>query len=121
MSKFKKYNGPDKYHFCFYRKRGRHPFVVVAVETTTDGIRHYLSGYMITHDIKKIIDYPKKYTRLKENPNPKDIEPAYLCNVRINNLPQKMFSKPYKNWHLCEEDIRLIDELEKRKNLPQGR
>ena len=67
MSKFQKYNRPDKYHFRFYRKRGRHPFVVVAVETTTDGIRRYLSGYMITHDIKKIIDYPKKYTRLKEN------------------------------------------------------
>ena len=101
--------------FVSIERGGRHPFVVVAVETTTDGIRRYLSGYMITHDIKKIIDYPKKYTRLKENPNPKDIEPAYLCNVRINNLPQKMFSKPYKNWHLCEEDIRLIDKLEKKK------
>ena len=116
MSKFQKYNGPDKYHFRFFRKRGRHPFVVVAVETVIENNKHYLSGYMITHDVKKKLDYPKRYIQLSQNPNPKDIEPAFLCTTRINNLPQKLFSKPYKHWHLSEDDLLLIDELEKKKS-----
>ena len=116
MSKFQKYNGPDKYHFRFYRKRGKHPFIVVAVETVEENNRHFLSGYLITHDIKKMIDYPKKYIRLKENPNPKDVEPAFVCKIRLNHLSQRLFSKPYKNWHLCKEDEDIVNELENKKS-----
>ena len=116
MSRFQKYNGPDKYHFRFYRRNGRHPFLVVLVETKEENGKHYLSGYLITHDIKKWLDYPKKYIRLSSNPNPKDGEPAYLCKIRIENIPQKMFSKPYKQWHLSKEDEEIIDMLEKKKS-----
>ena len=115
MSKYKKYSGPDKYHFRFYRKNGQHPFLVVLVEESEINGKHFLSGYLITHDFKKMLDYPNRYVRLKCNPNPKDKEPAYLCKVRIDRIPQKMFSKPYKNWHLCKEDEKLIDCLEKKK------
>ena len=115
MSKFKKYNGPDKYHFRFYRKNGQHPFLVVLVKIEELDGKYYLSGYLLTHDIKKWLDYPKHYIRLEANPNPKDIEPAYICTTRIDNIPQKMFSKPYKNWHLSKKDELIIDELEKKK------
>ena len=121
MSRYKKYTGPDKYHFRFYRKNGEHPFLLVLVEESEINGKHYLSGYLITHDIKKIIDYPNKYVRLKSNPNPKDCEPSYLCTVRIDKIPQNMFSKPYKNWHLCKSDERLIDLLEKKKSSIYGR
>ena len=47
--------------------------------------------------------------------------PAYLCIVRIENIPQKMFSKPYKQWHLSKEDEEFIDMLEKKKSSIQGR
>ena len=116
MSRFQKYNGPDKYHFRFYRRNGHHPFLVVLVETKEENGKHFLSGYLITHDIKKWLDYPKRYVRLFKNPNPKDNEPAYLCIVRIENIPQKMFSKPYKQWHLSKEDEEFIDMLEKKKS-----
>ena len=115
MSRFKKYNGPDKYHFRFYRKNGQHPFLVVLVETKEINGKHYLSGYLITHDIKKWLEHPKQYIRLANNPNPKDSEPTYLCITRIDNIPQKMFSKPYKNWHLSKIDEQMIDSLEKKK------
>ena len=116
MSRFQKYNGPDKYHFRFYRKNGQHPFLVVLVEESEINGKHYLSGYLITHDIKKKLDYPRRYIQLESNPNPKDIEPAYLCKVRIERLPQKMFSKPYKNWHLSKKDEKMVDLLEMKKS-----
>ena len=116
MSRFQKYNGPDKYHFRFYRKNGQHPFLVVLVEESEINRKRYLSGYLITHDVKKKLNYPKRYIQLKVNPNPKDDEPAYLCKIRIERIPQKMFSKPYKKWHLCKEDEGIIDELEKKKS-----
>ena len=116
MSKFKKYNGRDKYHIRFYRRNGKHPFVVVLVEEKRIASKRYvLSGYLITHDIQKWIAYPKKYIRLSANPNPKDPEPAFLCTVKIENISQRLFSKPYSNWHLSKEDEILIDELEKKK------
>ena len=115
MSKFKKYNGPDKYHFRFYRKNGKHPFLVVLVEINEVNGKHYLSGYSITHDINKMLERPNHYLRLEKNPNPKDGEPVYLCITRINNIPQKMFSKPYNNWHLSKIDEHIIDCLEKKK------
>ena len=116
MSKFKKYNGPDKYHFRFYRRNGQHPFLVVMVETKEANNRHYFSGYMITHDITKKIQYPKRYIQLHFNPNPKDNEPAFLCKIRLENINQRMFSKPYVNWHLSKEDEIIIDELENKKS-----
>ena len=116
MPRFQKYNGPDKYQFRFYRKNGQHPFLVVLVEESIINGKHYLSGYLITHDIKKIIDYPKRYVQLESNPNPKDISPTYLCKTRIERIPQKLFSKPYKNWHLCKNDEKLIDQLENKKS-----
>ncbi|MBP5574817.1 MAG: hypothetical protein J6X50_03645 [Bacilli bacterium] len=94
MSRYRKYNGHDKYHFRFYRKNGHHPFIVVLVETKIED-NTTLSGYMITHDIKKMLDYPNSYVQLSHNPNPKDESPAYLCVVRIDNIPQKFFSKPF--------------------------
>lgn len=113
---FRKYTGSDKYHFRFYRKNGQHPFLVVLVEESEINGKKYLSGYLITHDVKKTFDYPLRYIRLAKNPNPKDKEPAYLCKVRIDKIPQKMFSKPYKNWRLCKEDEYYIDLLEKKKS-----
>ena len=116
MSRYRKYNGHDKYHFRFYRKNGHHPFIVVLVETKGENNKTCFSGYMITHDIKKKLDYPKSYVQLSKNPNPKDDSPAYLCIVRMERIPQKLFSKPFLNWHLSEEDEKLIDELEIKKS-----
>ena len=116
MSRYRKYNGHDKYHFRFYRKNGRHPFIVVLVKIKEEGRTARMSGYMITHDIKKMLDYPNSYVQLNRNPNPKDESPAYLCVVRIDNIPQKFFSKPFLNWHLSKEDEELIDALEKKKS-----
>ena len=116
MSRYRKYNGHDKYHFRFYRRNGHHPFIVVLVETRSENSKTKLNGYMITHDIKKMLDYPKSYIQMNSNPNPKDDSPAYLCVVRIENIPQKYFSKPFLNWHLSKEDEELIDILEKKKS-----
>ena len=116
MPRFKKYNGPDKYHFRFYRKNGRHPFIVVLVEAKEENGKHYFSGYLITHDIRKWLEHPNQYIKLENNPNPKDNEPTYLCTTRIEGIPQKMFSKPYKNWHLSKADEHTIDCLEKKKS-----
>ena len=114
---FKKYNGPDKYHFRVYKRNGHHPFVVVMITSIKNNEGHFLlSGYMITHDIKKMLDYPSSYVQLSHNPNPKDESPAYLCVVRIDNIPQKFFSKPFSNWHLSKEDEMVIDALEKKKS-----
>ena len=116
MSRYRKYNGHDKYHFRFYRKNGHHPFIVVLVETKGESSKTRLSGYMITHDIKKMLDYPKSYIQMHNNPNPKDTSPAYLCITRIENVPQKFFTKPFLGWHLSKEDEKLIDSLEKKKS-----
>ena len=56
---FKKYNGSDKYHFRVYKKNGHHPFIVVMVSELMLNGRIVLCGYLITHDIKKILDYQK--------------------------------------------------------------
>lgn len=111
--KYKKYNGKDKYHFRVYKRYGHHPFVVVMVSETTIEGRIVLSGYLITHDIKKILDYPNNYKQLKTNPNKNDLKPAYICLTRLENIDITLFSKPYTNWHLSKEDEMLIDELEK--------
>ena len=95
MSRYKKYNGQDRYHFRFYRKNGHHPFIVVLVETREENKTIRMSGYMITHDVKKMLDYPNSYVQLKRNPNPKDESPAYLCIIRIENIPQKFFFKTF--------------------------
>ncbi len=116
MPRYRKYNGKDKYHFRFFRKNGRHPFIVVLVETKGESKKTRLSGYMITHDISKKLDYPDSYIQLNMNPNPKDDSPSYLCVTRIDNVLQKFFSKPFPNWHLSKEDEELIDELEKKKS-----
>ena len=39
---FKKYNGPDKYHFRVYKRFGQHPFVVVMITEQTLNNGHYL-------------------------------------------------------------------------------
>lgn len=122
MSRYRNYNGRDKYHFRFYRKNGRHPFIVVLVETRFEDNKTTLSGYMITHDIKKMLDYPNSYVQLSHNPNPKDESPAYLCLVRIDNIPQKYFSKPFfklafierrrsTNWYSRKEKMIRIGPL----------
>ena len=116
MSRFKKYRGKDKYHIRFYRRNGNHPFIVVLVEEKQiDSNRFLLSGYMITHDIQKWFDYPNRYIRMHTNPNPKDQEPTFLCKIRLENISQRLFSKPYSNWHLSKEDEKIIDELENKK------
>ena len=70
---FKKYNGPDKYHFRVYKRFGQHPFVVVMITEQTLNNGHYLvSGYMITHDLVRTSEYPKSYVKLRKNPNPND-------------------------------------------------
>lgn len=112
--KFKKYNGKDKYHFRVYKKNGHHPFVVVMVKETLVNGRIVLSGYLTTHDIKKILDYPNNYKQLHVNPNKNDLKPAYICLTKIENINQSLFSKPYTNWHLSNEDELLIDELEQK-------
>ena len=64
MSSYRKYNGHDKYHFRFYRKNGHHPFIVVLVETKIEDNKTTLSGYMITHYIKKMLVYIYKVRRV---------------------------------------------------------
>jgi hypothetical protein len=115
MAKYKKYNGTDKYHFRFYRINGQHPFLVVLVETKNENGKHYFSGYIITHDITKKIQYPNKYVQLHNNPNPKDEAPSYLCKIRLEGIPEKMISKPFNNWHLSKEDEKMVDKLEEKK------
>lgn len=41
---------------------------------------------------------------------------TYVCIKRVTRIESNKFSKPYNNWHLSEEDEKLIDELEKRYN-----
>lgn len=113
---FKKYNGPDKYHFRVYKRNGHHPFVVVMITSIKNNEGHFLlSGYMITHDFQKVLEYPSKYRRMKNNPNKNDDSPAYLCITRFEDLKDSLFSKPYSNWHLSKEDEEFVSELEKKK------
>lgn len=115
MARYKKYNGPDKYHFRIYKKNGNHPFIVVAVSEIYINGHYYLSGYMITHNVQKYLDYPEKYVQLNSNPNPNDDSPSFLCKTRISNMKDSCFSKPYSNWHLNCKDIAEIEKLEETK------
>ena len=116
MSRFKKYNGTDKYHFRVYKKNGLHPFVVAMITEEKTANRHYLiSGYMITHDFRKVKKHPHSYLCLFHNPNPNDNAPCYLHMKRFESIKDSCFSKPYPNWHLSKIDEELIDKLERRK------
>lgn len=112
---FKKYKGPDKYHFRFYKKSIFHPFIVVAVteEKNQDG-KIYISGYMMTTSIVRALDKPSTYHRLKVNPNPFDDKVSFVNRFRVSDVPSSCFTKPHPTWHLSKEDEKLIDALEKR-------
>ncbi len=115
MSKFKHYNGPDRFHFRIYKRNGFHPFVVVMVTEETMENGHYLiSGYMITHDSTKKKQRPRTYAKLNKNPNPNDDGDCFIFLKRLSNVKDSRFSKPYSNWHLSKEDEMFIEELEKR-------
>ena len=115
--RFKKYTGPDKYHFRVYKKAIGHPFIVVAVsESLSDDGRVLISGYIITHSLEKAAEKPDVYRRLKRNPNPSDKRLSFVNKYRICDVPANNFSKPYSNWHLSKEDENLIDSFEKKFN-----
>ena len=115
MSKFKKYNGSDRFHFRIYKRNGHHPFVVVMVTEEAMENGHYLiSGYMITHDLAKMKKKPKSYVKLNKNPNPNDDGDCFIFIKRISGIKDSRFSRPYNNWHLSKEDEDFIVELEKR-------
>lgn len=115
MSKFKKYNGNDRYHFRIYKKNGQHPFVVVMVtEEAIEGDHYLISGYMLTHDVNKMKKRPKSYVKLNINPNPNDNGDCFIFLKRFSNIKDSKFSKPYNNWHLSKEDEEFIKELERR-------
>ena len=112
---YKKYNGPDKYHFRIYKKSIGHPFIVVTVSEKVDKNGHVLiSGYMMTHSLERAMDKPSVYKRLKSNPNPTDERISFVNKHRIDDVPANYFSKPYSKWHLSKEDEELIDSLEKK-------
>ena len=116
MSKFKKYQGDDKYHFRIYKRNGQHPFVVVMITEEKEINNHFLiSGYMITHSLAKALKRPKSYIKLSKNPNPNDNSDCFLCTKRISSIKDSRFSKPYNNWHLAKEDEELITSLESTK------
>ena len=109
---FKKYTGKDKYHFRIFKKGNDHPFIVAVVEEKEIDGKIYISGYMTTHSILRVIKKPNDYLRMSSNPNPNDDADSFLCIRRVSNMESSAFSKPYNNWHLSEEDEKLIDELE---------
>lgn len=117
--KYKKYTGKDKYHFRVYRANRHHPFIVVMVlEEYLESNNIYLSGYMLTHNLEKAIQYRKNYIQLNDNPNPNDDRPCFLCKTRFSNIKANMFSKPYNSWHLSKKDELLIDILEQKNKKP---
>ena len=110
---YKKYTGPDKYHFRIYKRNGQHPFVVVMITKEKMENGHYLiSGYMITHNLMKALEYPKSYVKLHKNPNPNDDRDCFICIRRFSDIKDSRFSKPYNNWHLSKEDEDFIANLE---------
>lgn len=111
---FKSYNGPDKYHFRVYKKGKGHPFIVAVVEEIEIDGKIYISGYMFTHSILRILNKPNDYVKMEENPNPNDDADSYLCIRRVSKVEASAFSKPYNNWHLSDEDEKLIDKLEEK-------
>lgn len=68
---------------------------------------------MFTHSVLRVLSRPNDYVKMESNPNPNDDADSYLCIRRVSDIEANAFSKPYNNWHLCEEDEKLIDELEK--------
>ena len=112
LMSFKKYCGPDKYHFRVYKRGKAHPFIVAVVEEQETNDKIYISGYMFTHSILRVLSKPNNYVKMESNPNPNDDSDSYLCITRVSNIESSLFSKPYNNWHLSEEDEKLIDELE---------
>ena len=121
MSSFKKYKGSDKYHFRIYKRNGQHPFVVAMItEEATINNHHLVSGYMITHDLIKTLEYPKSYIKLSKNPNPNDDSDCFLYKKRFSNIKHSCFSKPYNNWHLSKEDENLITTLENKYKRKDG-
>ena len=111
---FKSYNGPDKYHFRVYKKGKGHPFIVAVVEEIEIDGKIYISGYMFTHSILRILNKPNDYVKMEKNPNPNDDADSYLCIRRVSQVEARAFSKPYNNWHLSDEDEKLIDKLEEK-------
>ena len=111
---FKSYNGPDKYHFRVYKKGKGHPFIVAVVEEIEIDGKIYISGYMFTHSILRILNKPNDYVKMEENPNPNDDADSFLCIRRVTQVEASAFSKPYNNWHLSDEDEKLIDKLEEK-------
>ena len=121
MSSFKKYKGSDKYHFRIYKRNGQHPFVVAMItEEAAINNHHLVSGYMITHDLIKTLEYPKSYIKLSKNPNPNDDSDCFLYKKRFSNIKHSCFSKPYNNWHLSKEDENLITALENKYKRKDG-
>ena len=112
---FKKYNGPDKYHFRIYRTSIFHPFIVVAVseEKNEDG-KLLISGYMMTTSLIRVLSKPSSYYILHKNPNPNDDGVIFVNKYRLTNIPAHRFTKPYGSWHLSKEDELVIDSLEEK-------
>ena len=111
---FKSYTGSDKYHFRIYKHGKSHPFVVAVVEEVEVNGKFYISGYMFTHSVLRVLNRPNDYVKMAANPNPNDDADSFLCIRRVSNIEANAFSKPYNNWHLSEDDEKLIDELEEK-------
>lgn len=111
--RYKKYNGPDKYHFRVYKTSIGHPFIVVAItEERNENGKRFISGYMMTTSLQRVLEKPNSYKRLSTNPNPNDKGPSFVNKFRLTDIPANKFSKPYAKWHLSRSDERLIDAFE---------
>lgn len=102
---YKKYNGLDKYHIRVH-KSIKHPSIIV------DDDGSCLSCYDTTTSRKKYLSHKKSYRPLKSKLSGKN-KKSYV-HIQRTIDKRNRFSKPYNNSHLVDEDIKLIDKLEKR-------
>ncbi len=113
--RYKKYKGPDKYHFRFYKKSIFHPFIVVAItEEKEENGKLFISGYMMTTSLVRAMDKPGCYKRLRKNPNPNDEKPSFVNKYRVSDIPAHCFTKPHPSWHLSKDDEKMIDAFERK-------
>lgn len=104
----------SKYHFRRYRLSQNHPFLVALVIEKEENGKKLFSGFNMTRSVPYVLSRPNKFIRI-DNPNPDDDAECFLCVDALKNKPEKLFTKPIKNWSLSEEDEKRIDELVKEK------
>ena len=81
------------------------------MEEKSENGKVLISGFNMTTSNNLYNQKPRKFIKLKTNPDPSNKKQSYIKTDLVSLKPSKFFSDPLVGWHLDDEDTKAIDEM----------